>query len=324
MGADRVAPQFGSLQHIFDDPEVEEVWWNRPDRVFVARSGRPELTAVILTDDEVEALVERMLRTSGRRLDRSSPFVDATLSDGSRLHVAIPPITIRHWAVNIRRYVLRPRSVADLHRAGVMTAQEAGDLRAAVLRGDSILIAGATQAGKTTLLSALLGELPVSERIVSAEEVLELNLAHPDWVAMQTRSAGIEGTGEIPLRVLVREALRMRPTRIVVGEVRQAEALDLLIAANSGVPTLSTIHANSAVEAVAKLAALPLLAGPNISPAFVAATIATCIDTIVHLRTDAAGRRRLTDIRRTTGRVAAGVVETAPVRHAGEPRLGAA
>ena len=170
---------FGPLQRFFDDPTVEEIWINEPGRVFVARAGRSELTTVVLTDREVRDLVERMLRISGRRLDTSSPFVDAMLPDGSRLHVVIPDITRRHWSVNVRRFVMRPRHIDDLVPAGTVSAQAAAFLSAAVVSRLNIVVAGGTQAGKTTLLSALLGCVPMHERIISCEEVFELQVAHP-------------------------------------------------------------------------------------------------------------------------------------------------
>lgn len=308
---DRVSG-FGPLQPFFDDPEVEEVWINEPGRVFVARAGRSELTTTVLTDAEVRSLVERMLQWSGRRIDLSTPFVDAMLPDGSRLHVAIPDITRAHWAVNIRRFVMRPTQVHDLVPAGTLTSEAATFLEAAVVSGLNIVVAGGTQAGKTTLLNALLGCLPASERVVSCEEVFEINLPHhPDWVAMQTRDASLEGTGEIPLRRLVREALRMRPSRLVVGEVRQAEALDLLVAMNSGMPAAATLHANSAREAVTKLCTLPLLAGQNISADFVVPTVAGCVDIVIHTATGRDGRRRVQEIAALPGRVEEGTVEIA-------------
>lgn len=309
---DRVMP-FGRLQRLFDDPLVEEVWFNRPDRVMVARAGLAAVSDVILTDDQVAVIVERMLRASGRRLDRSQPFVDATLPDGSRLHVAIPPITARHWAVNIRRYVRRPRHVLELVGDGVLTPGAGEYLATAMADRRSILIAGATQAGKTTMLNALLGSVGPEERIVSCEEVFEVRTDHLDWVALQTRHAGLEGAGEVSLGALVRESLRMRPTRLIVGEVRGAEALDLLIAANSGIATLSTVHANSAREAVLKLCTLPLLAGPNISASFVLPTVATSLDVVVHLQMLASGRREVTAILETTGSIRDGQVELQPV-----------
>lgn len=302
---------FGPLQRYFDDPEVEEVWINEPGRVFIARQGRSELTTIVLTDQQVRDLVERMLRVSGRRLDTSSPFVDAMLPDGSRLHVVIPDITRQHWAINVRRFVHRPTQVHDMVALGTLTSQAADFLEAAVVSGLNILVAGGTQAGKTTLLNALLGCVPGTERIVSCEEVFEIRLSHPDWVPMQTRDASLEGTGEVPLRRLVREALRMRPTRLVVGEVRQSEAMDLLVAMNSGMPAMATLHANSAREAVTKLCTLPLLAGQNIPGDFVIPTVAGCVDLVIHTGTDRDGRRRVREIAALPGRVEDGVIEIA-------------
>jgi pilus assembly protein CpaF len=299
---------FGPLQPYLDDPEVEELWINAPGRVFVARGGRSELTTTVLDAAEVRDLVERMLRVSGRRLDLSSPFVDAMLPDGSRLHVVIPDITREHWAVNIRRFVVRARTVSDLAGVGVLTAQSAAFLEASVLAGLNIVVAGGTQSGKTTFMTALLGSVPATERIITCEEVFELRLDHPDHVALQTRAPSLEGTGAIPLRRLVTEALRMRPTRLVVGEVRQAEALDLLIAMNSGMPAMATLHANSAREAVTKLCTLPLLAGANIDAGFVVPTVAGCVDIVVHLGMGS-GSRRVREIGAVTGRTENGIIE---------------
>ncbi len=305
---------FGPLQRYLDDPSVEELWINEPGRVFVARNGRSELTPTVLDSQEVCDLVERMLSSSGRRLDLSRPFVDAPLADGSRLHVVIPDITRRHWAVNIRKFVVRARNVDDLVQLGVMTRQAATFLEAVVVSGLNIVVAGGTQVGKTTFLNALLGAVPARERVVTCEETFELQLAHhPDWVAMQTRQAGLEGTGEVTLRDLVREALRMRPTRLIIGEVRQQEALDLLIAMNSGMPAMASVHANSAREAVTKLCTLPLLAGSNIAADFVVPTVAGCVDVVVHLVTDHDGARRVREISALSGRVEQGVIELSPI-----------
>ncbi|MBK9740801.1 MAG: CpaF family protein [Actinobacteria bacterium] len=304
---------FGLLQPYFDDPLVEELWINEPGRVFVAREGRSELTTVVLNEGQVRDLVERMLRRSGRRLDLSSPFVDAMLPDGSRLHVAIPDITREHWAVNVRRFVVRARTLDDLVGRGTLTATAAAFLDAAVISGLNVVVAGGTQSGKTTFVNALLGCVPAMERIVTCEEVFEISLHHPDWVALQTRDASLEGTGAVPLRRLVREALRMRPTRLVVGEVRQAEALDLLVAMNSGMPSMATLHANSAREAVTKLCTLPLLAGQNIAADFVVPAVAGCVDLVVHLVNERSGVRRVREICALPGRVDSGVVEMADV-----------
>ena len=195
--------------------------------MFVAKNGRSELTTTILTAQQLDDLVERMLRASGRRLDVSQPFVDATMPDGSRLHVVIPDITRRHLALNIRKFILRAGSIDELVGLGSLPASAARFLEAAVAAGLNVVVAGGTQAGKTTMLNALAAAVPARERVITCEEVFELRLSSPDWVAMQTRQPSLEGTGEVPLRRLVKEALRMRPDRLIVGEVRQSEALDL-------------------------------------------------------------------------------------------------
>jgi pilus assembly protein CpaF len=294
---------FGQLQRYLDDATVEEIWVNEPGRVFVARHGRSELTNTILTSSQVRDLVEKMLKTSGRRVDLSTPFVDAMLPDGSRLHVVIPDITREHWAVNIRKFVLSANSLDELIALGSITTQAARFLEAAVASGLNIIVAGGTQAGKTTLLNCLAAASPARERVVTCEEVFELRVPLPDVVAMQTRQANLEGTGEVRLRRLVKEALRMRPQRIIVGEVRQEECLDLLIALNSGLPGMCTIHANSAREAVAKLCTLPLLAGENVGHSFVVPTVAGSVDIVVHTRTDGQGHRRVSEIVGIPGRV---------------------
>lgn len=301
---------FGPLQHLLDDPEVEEVWINEPSRVFVARRGRHELTDVLLDRDQVRELVERMLKASGRRLDVSSPFVDAMLPQGHRLHVVLEGISRDFAAVNIRKFLLRAARLDDLVALGSMTPAAAQFLHASVRAGLNIVVAGGTQTGKTTMLNCLAAAVPGSDRIVSAEEVFELNFRHPDAVALQTRQSGLEGTGGVTLRDLVREALRMRPTRIVVGEVRAAECLDLLLALNSGMPGMATLHANSAREALVKLCTLPLLAGENVSARFVVPTVAASVDLVVHLGIDADGRRRVNEIVSVPGRVEEDVIET--------------
>ncbi|MDM7832467.1 CpaF family protein [Cellulomonas edaphi] len=301
----------GPLQRYLDDPEVEEIWINSPSQVFVARKGESELTTTMLTDAQVRDLVEKMLKASGRRLDLSSPFVDASLPGGERVHAVIPDITRRDWSVNIRKYVVRASSLDEIVGLGSITPHAAAFLSAAVRAGLNVMVSGATQAGKTTLLNALAGSIGPRERVISCEEVFELRLTARDWVAMQCRQPSLEGTGEIPLRRLVKEALRMRPSRLIVGEVREAEALDLLIALNAGVPAMCTVHANSAREALTKLCTLPLLAGENVSDRFVVPTVAAAVDLVVHLDLDAGGRRAVREIVAVPGRVEQGVVETA-------------
>ena len=304
---------FGVLQPFLDDPEIEEIWINGPARVFIARDGVPELTALLLGEQDVRDLVERMLQASGRRVDLSSPFVDASLPDGSRLHVVIPDITRKHWAVNIRKFTRRIRDLNQLVGLGALTQQAADFLRICVLGGQNILVSGATQTGKTTMLNALLSSTRPGERIVTVEETFELDLSARDVVAMQCRQPSLEGTGEITLRRLIKESLRMRPDRLVVGEVREAESLDLLIALNSGLPGMCSIHANSARDALAKLSTLPLLAGRNIDSSFVLPTVAGCIDIVVHCEIDRHGRRRVTEIIAPSGQLAGSTIEASPL-----------
>ncbi|WP_228943299.1 CpaF family protein [Nocardioides sp. Leaf374] len=313
---------FGPLQPLLDDPSVEEVWINDPSRVFVARNGRHELTNLMLSPRQVTELVERMLKSSGRRIDVSSPFVDAMLPEGHRLHVVLEGISRGFSAVNIRKFVLRAARLGDLVELGSLTAPAATFLEAAVRAGLNILVAGGTQAGKTTMLNCLAAAIPGGDRVISAEEVYELRFPHPDWVPLQTRQAGLEGTGEIRLRDLVKESLRMRPSRIIVGEVRAEECLDLLLALNAGLPGMCTLHANSAREALVKMCTLPLLAGENISARFVVPTVASSVDLVVHLGVDGAGVRRVNEIVGVPGRVEQDVIETEPVflRSGGELR----
>jgi pilus assembly protein CpaF len=304
---------FGPLQAYLDDPSVEEVWVNEPGKVFVARGGQHELTTTFLTASQVRDLVERMLKSSGRRVDLSSPFVDAMLPDGSRLHVVIPDITREHWALNIRKFVVRASRLDDLVELGTLTGAAARFLAASVAAGLNILVSGGTQAGKTTLLNCLASAIPARERVITCEEVFELKVPLRDVVGMQCRQPSLEGTGEVPLRRLVKEALRMRPNRLIVGEVRQAESLDLLIALNSGLPGMCTLHANSAREAVTKMCTLPLLAGENVGSRFVVPTVAGSVDLVVQIGLDGDGRRRVREIVAVPGRVEGDVVETADI-----------
>ncbi len=293
---------FGPIAELMSDPTVEEIWINSPQRIFVAKNGQSQLINLVLTSDSVRQLIDRALIWSGRRLDLSQPFVDARLPDGSRLHVAIPEITAEHWAVNIRKHLMRQKSIHDLAAMGVMSEEIATELSSAVKSGMNILVSGGTQAGKTTLLNALIAEIPRTQRVITIEEVFELQPMVPDLIQMQTRSSNLQGTGAISLRQLIKEALRMRPSRIIVGEVREAEALDLLLALNSGLPGMGTLHANSARDAITKLQTLPLLAGENISHKFIAPTVASAIDLVVQVSLAVDGSRKLIEIVRVTGR----------------------
>ncbi len=286
---------WGPLQELLDRPDVEEIWWNDPSRIYYAVAGATRLSNVVLSDGEAEAMVLRAVTATGRRVDVARPFADTDLPDGSRLHVVIPPVTPRHWAVNIRRYILRPTGLTDLVARDTLTRAAADVLERAVAAGANVVVSGGTNSGKTTLLNTLLSAAP-AHRLVTCEEVRELRLPLADWVALQTRDAGVEGTGAVGLRDLVREALRMRPDRIVVGEVRGPEALDLLLAMNCGIPAAATVHARSAGDALDRLIGLPLLAAPNIAAGFVTRTAASCVDVVVHLGVAADGVRRVRQI----------------------------
>ncbi|WP_244632008.1 ATPase, T2SS/T4P/T4SS family [Microbacterium sp. Se63.02b] len=266
-----------------------------------------------LDDTAVRDLVERMLQSTGRRVDISQPFVDASLPDGSRLHVAIADVVRGGWAVNIRKFLPKYRSLKALVEQGMLPSSVAEMLRDAMDDGRTVIVSGATHAGKTTLLGALLASCAATQRIVTVEETFELAVVGPDLVALQGRQPSLEGTGEITLRRLVKEALRMRPDRLVVGEVRDAEALDLVLALNTGVPGACTVHANSAKEALEKLSLLPLLAGRNIDRAFIAPAIAVSVDLVVHCDRDRDGHRRVQELIAPTGAVDGGTIRTSSV-----------
>jgi pilus assembly protein CpaF len=313
VNSDDISPHidgFGDFQQFLDDPTVEEIWVNGESGVFIAREGTHVRTDLVVSRESIMTIVERMLRLTGRRIDYSQPFVDASLPDGSRLHVVIPPITRGEWSVNIRKFSQSIRTLAQLVDAGSLPESVARDLSDRVRGGASILVAGATQAGKTTMLTALCGELADGERVITVEETFELALPNSDVVGLQCRGPSLEGIGEVTLRRLVRETLRMRPTRIVVGEVRGDEALDLLVALNSGVPGLCTIHAKSARDAVRKLSTLCQIAG-GVSADFVMSTIAATVDVVVHCEMSADGVRRVTEVASlTTGADGIEVVPT--------------
>ena len=300
---------FGPLQELIDDSEVEEIWINSPSQVFVARSGQSELTNLILTKEVVQDLIERLLIWGGRRLDVSTPFVDARLPDGSRLHVAIPEVTASEWAINIRKHLGKGSNFEELVTLGSISEDMAEFMKKAIDLGFNILVSGGTQAGKTTFLNALLGQVSPMERVITIEEVFELKPNLPDWIALQTRTANIEGEGEISLRRLIKESLRMRPSRMIVGEVREAEALDLLVALNAGLPGMATLHANSVRGAINKLQLLPLLAGENIAQKFITPTIAISIDLVIQCSIDAKGKRRVSEVSAVTGRCEDSIIE---------------
>ncbi len=288
----------GPLEVLLADPAVEEVMVNGPGTVYVERGGRIEATDVAFADEEeLRNAIERILAPLGRRVDELSPMVDARLADGSRVNVVIPPLAIDGPLVSIRRFGARRPGPDELVALGTLTAAQRGALEAAVAGRRSILVSGGTGSGKTTLLNALSGFIDVGERVVTIEDAAELRLRQPHVVRLESRPAGVEGRGQVSIRDLLRNALRMRPDRIVIGEVRGPEALDLLTALNTGHDgALSTVHANSPADALSRLETLALMAGVGLPHAAVAEQVRRGIDLVVHLERGADGARVVTEI----------------------------
>jgi len=288
----------GPLEVLLADPTVEEVMVNGPGTVYVERAGRLEPTDVCFADEEeLRNAIERILAPLGRRVDELSPMVDARLADGSRVNVVIPPLAIEGPLVSIRRFGARRPGPAELVALGTLSEAQERALAAAVARRDSILVSGGTGSGKTTLLNALSSFIAPDERVVTIEDAAELRLQQPHVVRLESRPAGVEGRGEVTIRDLLRNALRMRPDRLVIGEVRGAEALDLLTALNTGhAGALSTLHANSPADALARLETLALMAGLGLPHAVVAEQVRRGIDLVVHLERRRDGSRVVADV----------------------------
>jgi pilus assembly protein CpaF len=288
----------GPLEDLLADPAVEEVMVNGPGCVYVERGGRIEPTGVVFDgEEELRDAIERILAPLGRRVDELSPMVDARLADGSRVNVVIPPLSIDGPTLSIRRFGARRPGPEELLELGTLARAELGLLAEAVRRRRSILISGGTGSGKTTLLNALSSFVSPQERVVTIEDAAELRLQQPHVVRLESRPAGVEGRGEVTVRDLLRNALRMRPDRIVIGEVRGAEALDLLTALNTGhAGALSTVHANSPDDALARLETLALMAGVGLPHEAVADQVRRGIDLVVQLRRAPDGRREVVEI----------------------------
>ncbi|MET8730733.1 TadA family conjugal transfer-associated ATPase [Streptomyces parvus] len=301
----------GVLEPLLADPEVTDVLVSAPDRVWVDRGGGLQLTGVTFPDaPAVRRLAQRLAAVAGRRLDDARPWVDARLPDGTRMHAVLPPVAVASTCLSLR--VVRPRafSLAELVDAG--TVPPGGDriLRALVEARISYVISGGTGAGKTTLLSSLLGAVGANERIVLAEDSAELRPDHPHVVRLESRPANQEGAGRVTLRDLVRQALRMRPDRLVVGEVRGAEVTQLLAALNTGHEGgCGTVHANAAEHVPARLEALGTAAG--LDRVALHSQLAAALSVVVHLVRDRAGRRRVAEVH-VLERDAAGLVFTVP------------
>jgi pilus assembly protein CpaF len=288
----------GPLDEFLADPSVEEVMVNGPGSVYVERGGRVEPTGVSFPDEEeLRNAIERILAPLGRRIDELSPMVDARLADGSRVNVVIPPLAIDGPALSIRRFGAQRPSPRELVELGTLSPAQCDALESAVAGRRSVLVSGGTGSGKTTLLNALSSFIGSGERVVTIEDAAELRLQQPHVVRLESRPAGVEGRGEVTVRDLLRNALRMRPDRIVIGEVRGPEALDLLTALNTGHDgALSTVHANSPADALVRLETLALMAGLGLPHGAIAEQVQRGIDLVVHLERRGDGARRVSEI----------------------------
>jgi pilus assembly protein CpaF len=300
----------GPLEDLLADPAVEEVMVNGPDCVYVERHGRIEPAGIVFADEEeLRNAIERILAPLGRRVDELSPMVDARLADGSRVNVVIPPLSIDGPVLSIRRFGARRPGPRELVGLGTLTEAQCELLESAVSGRLSILVSGGTGSGKTTMLNALSRFIAAGERVVTIEDAAELRLQQSHVVRLESRPASIEGKGEVTIRDLLRNALRMRPDRIVIGEVRGPEALDLLTALNTGHDgALSTVHANSPADALSRIETLALMAGVGLPHDAIARQVQRGIDLVVHLERGTDGARRVTDIAevaRTAGATAA-------------------
>jgi pilus assembly protein CpaF len=288
----------GPLEVLLADPTIEEVMVNGPATVYVERGGRVEATDVAFADEEeLRNTIERILAPLGRRVDELSPMVDARLADGSRVNVVIPPLALDGPLVSIRRFAANRPGPEQLVALGTLSEAQREQLREAVAARRSILVSGGTGSGKTTLLNALSSFVAAGERVVTIEDAAELRLQQPHVVRLESRPAGVEGRGEVTIRDLLRNALRMRPDRIVIGEVRGPEALDLLTALNTGHDgALSTVHANSPADALKRLETLALMAGVGLPHAAIAEQVRRGVDLVAHLERRPDGARVVTEI----------------------------
>ncbi len=294
---------FGPIQILLDDDEITEIMVNGPNMVFVEKKGKLTRTDVTFDDDEhVMRIIEKIILPLGRRIDADSPTVDARLPDGSRVNAVIPPVAIDGPSITIRKFRKEKLRIADLIKFGSLTQNMADFLRACVVARMNIVISGGTGSGKTTLLNVLSGYIPEDERIISVEDAAELQLQQVHKVRMETKNANVDGFGEVTIRDLVRNSLRMRPDRILVGECRGGEALDMLQAMNTGHDgSLTTVHSNSPREATSRLEVLVMMAGMNLPIKVIRQQIATAVDVIIQQTRLKDGSRRVTNITEVAG-----------------------
>ncbi len=303
---------FGLLQEILNDPTVTEIMVNGPNLVFIESGGVIQKTSrTFESDDQLQRVIDRMVRTSGRRVDQASPMVDARLPDGSRLNVILPPLSVDGPSVTIRKFTSSWLTTEDLVSQGSLSRESAEFLEKAVSAKLNILVSGGTGTGKTTILNILSSFIGRNERVVTIEDAVELSLHIPNLVRLESRPANSEGAGEVDIRDLVRNSLRMRPDRIVVGEVRGSETIDMLQAMNTGHEgSLSTVHANSPRDALRRLETMVLLGGVELPLRAIREQVASSIDLVVHLVRDPLGRRFISTVTEIVG-MESDVVSTA-------------
>ena len=294
---------YGPLQPFLADPDITEIMVTGARPIHVERNGRIVRTdSRFLSDDHLRRVIERIVGQVGRRIDESSPMVDARLADGSRVNAVIPPISVRGPALTIRKFARDPFTAGDLVGLGTMTPETWEFLSCSIAGRRNVLISGGTGTGNTTLLNVLSSAIPTDERIVTIEDAVELQLHQEHVVTLESRPPNIEHRGEITIRDLVRNALRMRPDRIVVGEVRGGEALDMLQAMNTGHEgSLSTVHANAPRDALSRLETMVLMAGMDLPLHAVREQVASAVDLVVHLVRLSDGTRRIAQISEVTG-----------------------
>jgi pilus assembly protein CpaF len=305
---------YGPIQDLLDRSDVSEIMVNGPNCIFVERSGRLERTDRQFDNEEhLMSVIDRMVRSSGRRVDQSSPMVDARLPDGSRLNVVVPPLAVDGAALTVRKFTARHLTSADLVSRGALSAEAADLLHRAVSERLNVIVSGGTGTGKTTMLNMLSSHIGRTERVVTVEDAVELQLDMPNLVRLEARPANTEGAGQVTIRDLVRNSLRMRPDRIVVGEVRGAEALDMLQAMNTGHDgSLSTLHANTPRDALRRLETMVLFGGIDLPLRAIREQVCSAIDLIVQLTRDHAGRRFVSSITEVAG-MEGDVVSTADI-----------
>jgi pilus assembly protein CpaF len=293
----------GPLEPLLADPEVSDILVNSPKQVYIERRGKLELTSVEFKDDEhLMRVIERIVSTVGRRIDEASPMVDARLSDGSRVNAIIPPLSLDGPVLSIRRFGAEPLRMSSLIDKNALTKEMAEMFEMCVKARLNVLISGGTGAGKTTLLNALSSYIPDDQRIVTIEDSAELQLQQPHVVRLETRPTNIEGKGEVTQRDLVKNALRMRPDRIVIGEVRGGEAIDMLQAMNTGHDgSLTTIHANTPRDALARLETMIQMTGMRLSDRAMRQQVASALDLVIQAARLSDGTRRITSISEITG-----------------------